>query len=205
MPKSLESQEPFSSELDNWLKSRKDKSFKGLVNLFEEKAFAIIFLLMMALPALPLPTGGLTHVTEIIAAIGALQLIIGRRTIWVPAWAIKKVNVGKLMSGKGGQKLISVIKWFERWSNRRWSGLLVLKPVLSLLGLIILIYTVAAFIAPPFSGLDTLPSLGVVVISLGLILEDSLMVLTGIILGAAGIGLEIAIGGALYSGLDHLF
>jgi hypothetical protein len=131
-------------------------------------------------------------------------LIAGRRTIWIPKWATRKVNVGKLMSGKGGQKLLSVIKWFERWSRRRLSGLLIMRPVLSLIGLFVLVYTVAAFVAPPFSGLDTLPALGVVTLSLGIILEDVVIVLTGVIIGAVGIGVEVAVGGALYHGLSHL-
>jgi hypothetical protein len=109
------------------------------------------------------------------------------------------------MSGKAGQKLISTIKWFEKWSRRRLSGVLVMRPILSLIGLIVLVYTAAAFVAPPFSGLDTLPALGVVVISLGLILEDGVIVLTGVIIGAIGIGVEIAAGGALYHGLSHFF
>jgi hypothetical protein len=205
MAQELKAQQPFSEQLSDWLKTSKDKSLPGLIKVFQEKAFAIIFLLMLALPALPIPTGGVTHVTEIIAALSALQLIVGRRILWIPGWAIRKVNVGKLLSGKGGQKLISVIQWFERKSRRRLSGLLTLRPILSLIGLIVLVYTAAAFVAPPFSGLDTLPALGVVVISLGLILEDAAIVLTGVIIGAAGIVLEITAGGALYHGITHLF
>lgn len=205
MPKDIDSQPPFSQQLEQWLKGSKNKDFEGLIKVFEEKSFAILFLLLMALPALPIPTGGLTHVTEFLTIIGALQLMAGRRTIWLPRWATRKVDVGKLMSGKGGRKLISVIKWFERWSKRRWSGLLVTKPILSLLGTIVLIYALAAALAVPFSGLDTLPALAVVTISLGMILEDSLIVLAGVLIGIAGIGVEIAIGGAAYKGVSHFF
>jgi hypothetical protein len=205
MARPIKPQQPFSQELQHWLKTSRDKSLIGLIKVFEEKAFAIIFLILMALPALPIPTGGVTHVTEVVTALGALQLIAGRRIIWLPGWASRKVNVGKLMGGKAGQKLISVIKWFERLSRRRWSGLLVMRPVLSLLGLFVLAYTAAAFVAPPFSGLDTLPALGVVVISLGLILEDSLIVLTGIVVGAAGITLDAFLADTIIKGFQHLF
>src|SRR3954451_15120911 len=108
-----EPSKPVSQEIEEWLKSRVDKSLGGLVDTFGEKAFAIIFIILMALPALPIPTGGVTHVTEAITILVALQLIIGRRTIWLPGWA-RRVNAGKIMVGKAGQKLISVIKWFER-------------------------------------------------------------------------------------------
>jgi hypothetical protein len=36
--------------------------------------------------------------------------------------------------------------------------------------------SVGAFFAPPFTGLDTLPALGVVLLSLGVLLKDFLVV-----------------------------
>ena len=204
MSKTAKQPESFSKTLNDWLKNSPDKTLSGLITMAGEKSFAVLFVIMMALPALPIPTGGVTHVTEILTVIGSSQLIIGRRTIWIPRrW--RKLDIGKFMTGRAVTKLIGVIAWFENWSRQRWSGLLAKRPVITLLGLIITLFTVAAFVAVPFSGLDTLPAMGVVVISLGMILEDSLMVLLGIILGSVGIGLEIAAGTALYSGLTHLF
>ncbi len=208
MPKSTRPQlishksSPFSEIMKNWLKNGRDTTLGGLSTVFAEKSFAIIFLLLMALPALPIPTGGVTHVTEIITMLLCLELIIGRRMIWLPKkWL--GIDVRQKLSGKAGGKLIGVIRWFERFSRRRWSGLLTQQWALSITGLVILVLTAAAFIAPPFSGLDTLPALGVVVISLGLILEDALFVLGGIIIGTAGIGVEVALGKALFSGFKH--
>ncbi len=54
--------------------------------------------------------------------------------------------------------------------------------------------SVAAFVAPPFTGLDTLPSLGVVVLSLGVLLKDILVVAAALVIAAAGIILEIVLG-----------
>ena len=43
----------------------------------------MLFVLLLALrPALP--TGGVTHVFELIAMLLALQLIVGRRHVWLP-------------------------------------------------------------------------------------------------------------------------
>jgi hypothetical protein len=202
MAKQTNQPEAFSRTLEKWLKSRKNKTLGGLIVLFQEKAFAIIFLLMMALPALPLPTGGVTHVTELITMLGALQMVIGRKIIWLPAKWLKK-DVGKILKGKGVTKLIGVIKWFEGWSRRRMARLLANRLFLAGLGVIIFLYTLAAFAAPPFSGLDTLPALGVVVISLSLILEDAALTVIGIIIGGVGIGLELTAGAELYKGLTH--
>lgn len=197
------SQRPFSEELRAWLKAPRRKTLADLNSLFGEKTFAIAFLLLMALPALPLPTGGITHITEIITMLLCLELIAGRRSAWLPKrWL--STDMGKPLSGKAANRLIAFIEWFERRSRRRWSGLIARRSVLSIIGIIMLAFTVSAFLAPPFSGLDTLPSLGVVVMSLGLILEDGLVVLFGLIIGAAGIGLEIAAGAALYDSFKHL-
>jgi hypothetical protein len=56
----------------------------SLFDLFEKKGFAILFVLLLGPSALPLPTGGATHVFEIIAMLLALELISGRDQIWLP-------------------------------------------------------------------------------------------------------------------------
>jgi len=67
------------------------------------------------------------------------------------------------------------------------------------LGIVLLVFVVGAFVAPPFSGLDTLPSLGVVVVCLGLVLSDGLVVIGGLVVGVFGLALEVALGAALWS------
>lgn len=57
----------------------------------------------------------------------------------------------------------------------------------SMFGIIILGLALIAITAVPFSGLDTLPSLGIVFISLGLILEDIVGAIVGILIGLAGV------------------
>ncbi|HEY7919634.1 MAG TPA: DUF5996 family protein [Streptosporangiaceae bacterium] len=63
----------------------------------------------------------------------------------------------------------------------------------------------AVRLAPPFTGLDTLPALGVVLISLGWLLEDILVVIAGLIVGAGGVILEIVLGSAAVGGVKKLF
>ena len=46
-------------------------------------------------------------------------------------------------------------------------------------GLVVLGLALTAFLAPPFSGLDTLPSLGVVVLALGYLLADIVLASVG--------------------------
>ena len=53
---------------------------------------------------------------------------------------------------------------------------------------------VTAFVAPPFTGLDTLPSLGVVLISLGVLLEDPILGFIGLLIGAVGVFAVVFLG-----------
>lgn len=196
--------EPFSQQLKKWTKSSQKKTLETLLKVFKEKSFAIIFFLMLALAALPLPTGGLTHLTELVAMLVCLQLIVGRKSVWLPkSW--KKRDISSIVQGKAAAKLVAFIAWFEKYSRQRLGWLLNKQITLSLLGIFILTYTVAAFSAPPFSGLDTLPAMGVVIISLGIILEDFFVSLLGIVVGAVGVGLILAAGAAIYSGFTHFF
>ena len=121
--------EPLSDRLQAWLEADGVKSLGALVSTFGPQSFAILFVVLMAFPALPLPTGGVSHVLEIATMLLAL--------------------------------------------------------------------TAAAFLAPPFSGLDTLPSLGIVVLSLGVLLGDIIVAIVGIVLGAVGVGLVFVLGSAV--------
>ena len=71
-------------------------------------------------------------------------------------------------------------------------------------GLLVVAGSVAAFVAPPFTGLDTLPSLGVVLLSLGVLLEDIAVVVVAVVVGVAGVVLEVVLGTAAIHGIGQL-
>jgi hypothetical protein len=76
--------------------------------------------------------------------------------------------------------------------------------MLRLLGLLLIALAVAAALAPPFSGLDTLPALGAVAIALSIILEDLVVLAIGIAIGTGGIVLILTIGAAIVRILQGL-
>jgi hypothetical protein len=71
-------------------------------------------------------------------------------------------------------------------------------------GVLVLAGSAGAFFAPPFTGLDTLPSLGVVLLSLAVLLEDVLVAAVAVLVGAAGVVLEIVLGSAAIHGLGSV-
>jgi hypothetical protein len=192
-----------SDDLERWFNTADDKTLGGFNEFFGQKTFALLFVLLMATSALPLPTGGATHVFEIVVMVLALELIAGRDHVWLPRrW--RRVQVGGDRQQRFGRVLVRMIRRVERFSHPR--ARLVFGHRLSNIGFGVLVLggALAAFLAPPFSGLDTLPSLGVVLLSLGVLLEDLAVVVTALLVSAVGIVLEVLVGTAAIHGLSEL-
>ena len=133
----------------------------------------------------------------------ALQLVVGRRCIWLPArW--KRLELAAPSRQKLLTALLRLIRWFEQFSRPRGSWLFEHRVTSSVFGALVFGLTLSAFLAPPFSGLDTLPSLGVVVIGLGVLLRDLLLALLGALLGAIGVATILAIGNLAVETAKHL-
>ncbi|HWI75241.1 MAG TPA: exopolysaccharide biosynthesis protein [Baekduia sp.] len=193
-----------SEELEHWLSGDGDKTLGGLIARFEEKSFALLFILLLGVPALPLPTGGATHVFEVIAMLLALQLIAGRDVIWLPErW--RRIELAGGSRERFLTKLMSFIRRLERHSRPRLAWLFGHRASGVVFGVLTLGGSLAAFLAPPFTGLDTLPALGAVLISLAVLMEDAAFVVAGVLVVLAGVALEIALGSAIVNGLGHVF
>lgn len=192
-----------SGELEDWLRSDVEKTLGGLIDVFREKSFAILFVLLLAVPALPLPTGGATHVFELVAMLVALQLIANRDEIWLPErW--RRLTVAGPRQQRLITALMNLMRRLERISRPRGTYLFGHRLSKIGFGLLVIVGSLGAFFAPPFSGLDTLPALGVVVLSLGVLLEDFAVFVAGIVVGAAGIFLEIVLGKAAFDAVSNL-
>src|SRR5205085_5572120 len=76
--------ERVSDQIENWARGEGPKTLGSLIALFGRRSFAVIFVILLGVPALPIPTGGATHVFEIIAILLALQLMAGRDEVWLP-------------------------------------------------------------------------------------------------------------------------
>jgi hypothetical protein len=191
-----------SDELQGWLDGDGEATIGGLVEVFDKRAFALIFVLLMGVPALPLPTGGATHVFEVITVLLATELVAGRNEIWLPRrWCARAVNG----DGRFIRVLLRTVRRVERLSKHRLSFLFGHRLSNLVFGALVAVGATAAFLAPPFTGLDTLPALGVVLISLGVLLEDFLFVAIGVVVAAGGVLLEVLLGSAALKGLSGLF
>jgi hypothetical protein len=188
--------EPFSDQLERWLQSNEPKTLGKLGEVFGEKSFAVTVLLLMFVPAIPAPTGGITHVFEVITVLIGVEMIIGARTMWLPArWRDREL--GETATNKAVPFIARTIRWFERFSRPRLANLYGQRWFMRSLGLIVIALAVGAAFAPPFSGLDTLPALGAVIVALSIILSDVLLLGIGLAIGTGGVVLIVTIGATL--------
>jgi hypothetical protein len=191
-----EEEPPLSDRLEAWLGSEHPKTVGSLIDTFDSQAFALLFVVLMAFPALPLPTGGISHVLEILTMLLALELVAGRREVWVPQ-RMQRRELKGITGPRFSAALLKRIRWFERFSRPRMSHLLELRITRMANGLLIFVLTLTAFLSPPFSGLDTLPSLGVVILALGILFADVVIAAIGGAIGALGVVVVIGLGSVI--------
>jgi len=196
--------EAFSDQLEGWLGSDGPKSVGDLGGVFAEKSFAVTILVLMIFPAAPLPTGGITHVFEVITVLLGAEMVIGLRTVWLPA-RFRDRELGAATTEKVLPFLMRRVRWLERFSKPRAAGLFAQRWFMRILGLVFIGFALGAGLAPPFSGLDTLPALGAVVVALSVILGDVVGLIIGLVIGVAGIALSITVGTALIHFVRGLF
>jgi hypothetical protein len=191
-------EDSFGDQLERRLRAGGRLTLGRLVDALDTEGFALVLMILMFPSALPIPTGGVTHVLELVSVLVAAQMVLGRSDLWLPR-RLAAHELGTKFTEKGVPALLRRIRWFERFARPRFAHLLETRVARTALGLVLLLFVIAAFVAPPFTGLDTLPSLGVVVLCVGLVFSDALIVGGGIAVGAVGIALEIVLGSVAWS------
>jgi hypothetical protein len=142
-------------------------------------------------------------VFEIVAMLLALELIAGREQIWLPQrW--RRLELAGEKQQRFIAALMKMIRRLERFSRPRLRFLFDRRLSNIVFGALALGGSLGAFLAPPFTGLDTLPALGVVLLSLAVLLEDFLIVVAALIVGVAGVALEVILGSAALGGIEKL-
>ena len=192
----------FSDELERWLGTDDPKSLGALGDVFAEKSFAVAIMLLMVVSATPIPTGGVNLVFQLVAAVIGAQMALGRQTIWLPErW--RKRELGGVVTGKAVPFLVRRIRWFEKHSRPRLAGFFQQRMFIRLVGVLLTAFAIAAGLAPPFSGLETLPALGAVIMALAMILEDIVVLTIGVVIGATGIAIFVSVGAAVVRIIRH--
>lgn len=195
----------FSVELEHWYIHNKTKTVGDLLNFFEERSFAVLFLIFMFIPSLPIPTGGVTTLILIPGTIiASLQMIFGRRALWLPK-KIKQIKLNSSFLKKAIPFMMRRIRWLEKFSRPRFASLFDKAFFRTVVGLTVFGLAIAVQLAPPFSFLDTLPSMGIVLIALSIILGDIAFYFIGLFIGIVGVGLILTLASAIVFFFQSIF
>ncbi|MCB2082185.1 MAG: exopolysaccharide biosynthesis protein [Hyphomicrobiales bacterium] len=164
--------------------------FGQLVDDLKEGGFCLLLILFSSPTALPLPAiPGLTFILSLPVLLLSLQLLIGLRTPWLPRWLRRKELKGKTLNHIL-TKLAGYVVKIEHILKPRLR-FLSSRPGEQLLGLVFLILGIS--VALPFPLTNTIPSMGIIIIAVGLLERDGLAMLAGMAVGAAGITLAILV------------
>lgn len=146
-------------------------AMREFFNCFREKGFGILLLLFSLPSALPVPAPGYSIPFGIILALLALQLVLGRKTPWLPDWVLnisfkrsfmeKIVPAGIAFLAKTEALVRPRFHWFTGRAGQLLPALLVI--------------VMASFMMIPIPGTNTAPAMVIFLIGMGLSQNDGLV------------------------------
>jgi hypothetical protein len=138
-----------------------------------------ILLIVFALPSF-IPTPGLPvgFVSGTVVALIALQVMVGRHTLWLPE-RLHNFSLPSSILIKGAAYLAKPMRFFERWLKPRHSEFTG-KTARMFLALPILILAISIVLPIPLG--NQAPSIALIAYGFGLIERDGLAILVAIIL-----------------------
>lgn len=159
-------------------------SIGDFLETFHERGFGF-FLFLFALPAaLPLPAVGVGTVLGLPLVFLSLQQAIGRRTIWFPK-ALKRKSLKRETVNSLINKALPWTNRLERFVKPRLSFVTtgIFSKVIGIFGFIM-----ALSVCVPLPLTNTIPSFGIALMSIGVIMRDGLAVLAGAFIGLLWVG-----------------
>ncbi len=159
-----------------------------------ERAFGL-FLLILALPCCIPFLYGIPQVVALPLMFVAAQILIGRKTPWLPArFGARDISTAGLRSLSARAR-----PWLTRIEaiSRPRLGALTRPPIDRIVGAALVVF--CASILVPLPGTNTVPGFAVVVISMGLLQRDGILVIVGAVIGTVWIGTLIFAGATLAS------
>jgi hypothetical protein len=163
-----------------------------VLDQLHERAFGL-FLLILALPCCIPLLYGIPQVVALPLMFVSAQLLLGRRTPWLPAGlADRRIAVRSLaaLSERAGPWLRRI----EGLSRPRLSAL-THPPLDRIVGLGLVLFS--ASILVPLPGTNTVPGFAVVLVAMGLLQRDGVLALIGSVIGLAWIATLILAGATL--------
>jgi hypothetical protein len=159
-------------------------SIGEFVSLLGDRSFALVILLFALPNAIPVPgIPGFSTLTGVPIMLIALQIALGRDTIWLPE-KIRRKQFSQAFLRKIVDKSLPVLLWIEKWLHPRlvflcegWSE--------RLIGLLVVV--LAGILALPIPGGNFLPGASILLLSLALLEKDGWLASAGVIFSVCSI------------------
>ncbi len=157
-------------------------SIDHLLEALHERGFGILILLLSVPMALPIPVPpGINVLLASPLILLTAQQALGRHTVWLPE-GMRKKTIAR-------QKMSTVIQAILPWSERIERFI---KPRLEFVTLGVFSHLIGGFglimaltICVPLPLTNTVPSLGIALMAIGVIMRDGVAVLCGAVIGMA--------------------
>jgi hypothetical protein len=191
-----------SAELNDFVAGLEgeDASIGEVLDAIADRGFGLI-LLVLALPAaLPLPAPGYATPFGLMMALLALQMMRGRTTPWLPE-RVRRRRVSKSKLAWTMRNAGVPLRFVEWVIRPRLSGLARNRAFLALVGLVVLLMSISMSMPIPLT--NTAPSFVIFVLAAGILEEDGLVLLGGLLLAPLAAGIAgVAVYFAWTHGLD---
>lgn len=191
-----------SAELNDFVAGLEgeDASIGEVLDAIADRGFGLI-LLVLALPAaLPLPAPGYATPFGLMMALLALQMMRGRTTPWLPE-RVRRRRVSKSKLAWTMRNAGVPLRFVEWVIRPRLSGLARNRIFLALVGLVVLLMSISMSMPIPLT--NTAPSFVIFVLAAGILEEDGLVLLGGLLLAPLAAGIAgVAVYFAWTHGLD---
>lgn len=170
----------------------KDTTVGELIALIGDRGFGLLLLLLALPAALPVPAAGYGTPFGIVMVLLGAQMVAGRATPWVPD-SFKARTLSHRMLSFSVRNAGLPLRAVELFIRPRMSGLARSKAFLRGIGACVIL--LAALMSLPIPLTNTAPSFVIFMLAAGILEEDGLFLLAGLLL--APVAVSIA-GAALY-------
>jgi len=161
-----------------------DVSIGDFVSLLGDRSFALVILIFALPNAVPVPgIPGFSTLTGVPIMLLALQIALGRDTIWLPERVAKKRFSCTFLT-KVINKAMPAMLWIEKCLHPRWVWVC---EGISERAIGMLIVVLAAILALPMPGGNFLPGLSILLLALALLEKDGKLALAGVIFSVGSI------------------
>ena len=182
-----------SVELNRYFfeEAREDKiTLADILSLAGERIFGFLFVILALPSALPVPAPGYSIPFGIALFILALQMIIGRERPWLLA----KIMQGSMPLKKVQGFVAKGLPWLkkiEAVTKPRLAYICTSLPGRIIIGIAIALMSISMMI--PIPGTNTLPAIGIFVTGFGLLEDDGVITLMGLIICTLAATVSISI------------